>query len=130
MAVRKVESKNIAIHIINTTSNTYIDNGVSSSNPPHSLTLTSTTREKKRKILMPYLWLKVWKETYVWRKYIVKTKTKTIGSIKSGRNLSMPPSHILNGIYSTDENPMDVINGTFQKKETKRNKQVQNVKTK
>ena len=63
------------------------------------------------------------------RKYIVRTKTKTIGSIKSGRNLSMPPSHILNGIYSTDENPMDVINGTFQKGETKRHKQVQNVQT-
>ena len=41
----------------------------------------------------------------------------------------MPPSHILNGIYSTDENPMDVINGTFRKGETKRNKQVQNVQT-
>ena len=56
-------------------------------------------------------------------------KTKTIGSIKSGRNLSMPPSHILNGIYSTDENPMDVINGTFQKGETQRMKQVKNAQT-
>ena len=41
----------------------------------------------------------------------------------------MPPSHILNGIYSSDENPMDVINGTFQNGETKRHKQVQNVQT-
>ena len=65
----------------------------------------------------------------MWRKYIVRTKSKRIGSIKSGINLSMPPSHILNGIYSTDENPMDVINGTFQKGETKRHKQVQNVQT-
>ena len=41
----------------------------------------------------------------------------------------MPLSHILNGIYSTVENPMDVTNGTFQKAETKRKKQVQNVQT-
>ena len=41
----------------------------------------------------------------------------------------MPLCHILNGIYSTEENPMDVINGTFQKGEKKRKKQVQNVQT-
>ena len=41
----------------------------------------------------------------------------------------MPLSHIINGIYSTEENPMDVTNGTFEKAETKRKKQVQNVKT-
>ena len=41
----------------------------------------------------------------------------------------MPLSHILNGIYSIEENPMDVTNGTFQKAETKRKKQVQNVQT-
>ena len=42
----------------------------------------------------------------------------------------MPLSHILNGIHSTEENPMDVINGTLQKGETPRKKQVQNVQTK
>jgi len=41
----------------------------------------------------------------------------------------MPLSHILNGIFSTEENPMDVINGTFQKGETQRMKQVKNVQT-
>ena len=41
----------------------------------------------------------------------------------------MPLSHILNVIYSTEENPMDVINGTFQEGETQRKKQVQNVQT-
>ena len=61
--------------------------------------------------------------------YIVKTKTKRIGSITSWWNLSMPLSHILNRIFSTEENPMDVINGTFQKGETQRKKQVKNVQT-
>ena len=42
----------------------------------------------------------------------------------------MPLSHIINGIYSTEANPMDVTNGTFQKAETKRKKQVKNKKTK
>ena len=42
----------------------------------------------------------------------------------------MPLSHILNGIFSTEENPMDVINGTFQKGETQRKKQLKNVQTK
>ena len=47
----------------------------------------------------------------------------------------MPLSHILNGIYSTEENPMDVINGTLHKGktpregETPRKKWVQNVQT-
>ena len=41
----------------------------------------------------------------------------------------MPLSHILNGIYSSEENPMDVINGTLQKRETPRKKRVQNVQT-
>ena len=41
----------------------------------------------------------------------------------------MPLSHILNGIYSTEENPMDVINGTLQKGETPKKKRVQDVKT-
>ena len=41
----------------------------------------------------------------------------------------MPLSHILNGIYSTEENRMDVINGTLQKGETPRKKRVQNLKT-
>ena len=41
----------------------------------------------------------------------------------------MPLSHILNEIFSTEENPMDVINGTFQKGETQRMKQVKNVQT-
>ena len=41
----------------------------------------------------------------------------------------MPLSHILNRIYSIEENPMDVINGTLQKGETKNKKQVQNVQT-
>ena len=41
----------------------------------------------------------------------------------------MPLSHILNGIYSTRENPIDVINGTLQKGETQNKKQVQNVQT-
>ena len=39
----------------------------------------------------------------------------------------MPLSHILNGIYSTQENPLDVLNGTLQKGETPMKKQVQNV---
>ena len=65
----------------------------------------------------------------MWGKYIVKTKTKRIGNITSRRNLSMPLSHIINGIYSSEENPMDVTNGTFQKGETKKKKQVQNVQT-
>ena len=43
---------------------------------------------------------------------------------------AMPLSHILNEIYSTKGNPMDVINGTLQKGETPRKKQVQNVQTK
>jgi len=55
MVVRKVESKNVAIHIRNTTSNTYRENGVLSSNPPNNLTLTSKTRGKKRKVSMLYL---------------------------------------------------------------------------
>ena len=42
----------------------------------------------------------------------------------------MPLSHIINGIYSTEENRMDVTNGTSQKAKTKRKKQVQNVQTK
>ena len=42
----------------------------------------------------------------------------------------MPLSHFLNGIYSIEENPMDATNGTFQKAETKRKKQVQSVATK
>ena len=42
----------------------------------------------------------------------------------------MPLSHILNGIFSTEENPMDVINGTFQKGQTQRKKQVKNVQLK
>ena len=41
----------------------------------------------------------------------------------------MPLSHILNGIFSTEENPMDVINCTFKKGETQRKKQVKNVQT-
>ena len=41
----------------------------------------------------------------------------------------MSLSHILNGIYSTEENRMDVINGTLQKGETRRNKRVKNVQT-
>ena len=41
----------------------------------------------------------------------------------------MPLSHFLNGIYSIEENPMDATNGTFQKAETKRKKQVQNLPT-
>ena len=42
----------------------------------------------------------------------------------------MPLSPILNRIYSTEENPMDVINGTLEKGETPRKKRVQNVQTK
>ena len=41
----------------------------------------------------------------------------------------MPLSHNLNGVYSTQENPMDVINGQLQKGETPRKKQVKNVQT-
>ena len=42
----------------------------------------------------------------------------------------MPLSHFLNGIYSIEENPMDATNGTFQKAETKRKKQVKMYKRK
>ena len=62
-------------------------------------------------------------------KYIVRTKTKRIANITRRRNLSMQLSHFLNGIYSIEENPMDATNSTFQKAETKRKKQVQNVPT-
>ena len=41
----------------------------------------------------------------------------------------MPLSHILNEIYSTKVNPMDVINGILQKGETQNKKQVKNVQT-